>query len=74
MHKGIANAGTPVLLVWGREDRVIPIAQAEVIRASIPSLEFVRVDSAGHLPHLEQAAVVNAAVLAFLARHRPVVR
>lgn len=74
LHTGIARAGTPVLLVWGREDRVIPIAQAEVIRASIPSLEFVPVDSAGHLPHLEQAAVVNAAVLAFLAKHPPAAR
>lgn len=74
IHARIARAGTPVLLVWGREDRVIPISQAELIRGRIPSLEFVPVDSAGHLPHLEQAAVVNAAVLGFLARHPPAPR
>lgn len=74
IHTRIARAGTPVLLVWGRQDTVIPISQAELIRRRIPSLEFVPVDSAGHLPHLEQTAVVNAAVLGFLSRHPPAPR
>jgi pimeloyl-ACP methyl ester carboxylesterase len=74
IHTRIARSGTPVLLVWGRQDTVIPIAQAEEVRGRIPALEFVPVDSAGHLPHLEQTAVVNAAVLAFLAKHPPAAR
>ncbi len=71
MHGQLASQGTPLLLVWGREDTVVPIAQAEDVRGRIPSVEFVAVDSAGHLPHLERAAEVNAALFAFLARHAP---
>lgn len=69
VHGRIARQGTPVLLVWGRQDTVVPIAQADTLRAHIPSTEFVPVDSAGHLPHLEQAPVVTAALLAFFAKH-----
>lgn len=69
LHTQIARQGTPVLLLWGKQDPVIPIAQAEDVRRRIPSVEFVPIDSSGHLPHLEQTAVFNAAMFSFLARH-----
>lgn len=69
LHEDVAATQVPVLLVWGREDRTVPIAQAEEIRARIPRLTWVPVDSAGHLPHLEQSAVVHTAMLAFLRAH-----
>jgi len=39
------------------------------VRRAIPSLVFFPVDSAGHLPHLEQTALVNARLFDFLAAH-----
>lgn len=72
LHTRIARQGTPVLLIWGKQDPVIPIAQAEDVKRRIPSVEFVAIDSSGHLPHLEQTTVFNAAMFSFLARH-PVV-
>lgn len=68
LHARIAAQGTPVLLLWGKQDRTLSITQAETVRGRIPSLEFVPIDSSGHLPHLEQAQVFNAAMFAFLSR------
>ncbi|MRW92224.1 alpha/beta fold hydrolase [Duganella sp. FT80W] len=65
----IARAGTPVHLVWGKQDPTIPVAQAANIRKAIPALEYTEIDQAGHLPQMEQPAVFNQRVLAYLAAH-----
>lgn len=67
----IARAGTPVLLVWGKQDATVPISHAENVTRAIPTTEFFAVDSAGHLPHLEQAGAFNARLFEFLARNAP---
>ncbi len=59
----------PVLIVWGRQDPVAPFAESRDLLAAIPRATLVPVDSAGHLPHLEQPGVVIPAVVRFL--HRP---
>ncbi len=69
LYASIRAAGIPVLLVWGKQDPVVPIANAEIVTRAIPTTEFFAVDSAGHLPHLEQAQAVNARLLSFLAAH-----
>lgn len=69
LHAQVARTGVPVLLVWGTEDATVPIALAEDLRGPIPALRFVPIDSAGHLPHLERAPAVNAALFAFLREH-----
>lgn len=69
IYAKIAQWGTPVLLVWGKQDQTLPIADAENLTRAIPTAEFFPVDSAGHLPHLEQTTVFNARMFAFLAAH-----
>ncbi|MCC6243340.1 MAG: alpha/beta hydrolase [Gemmatimonadaceae bacterium] len=66
LFREVGLSGVPVLLVWGKQDQTTPIAGAEVIRQAIPSLELAVIDSAGHLPHIEQAALVNAKLQNFL--------
>ena len=56
----------PILLVWGREDRVAPFASSRAVVAALPRATFVPVDSAAHLPHLERPDVVVPAVVRFL--------
>jgi len=65
----IRDAGTPVLLVWGKQDRTLPIGDAENVTRVITATEFFAVDSAGHLPHLEQTQAFNARMFSFLAAH-----
>ena len=69
MYAKIAQWGTPVLLVWGKQDQTLAIANAENVTRAIPTAEFFPVDSSGHLPNLEQAALFNARVFAFFAAH-----
>jgi len=49
---------TPVSVVWGVADRVIPAAQAESVTGAVRYL----VDGAGHMPHMERPAQVQAAI------------
>ena len=59
----IAMLAMPVQLVWGRNDRVIPVAQAEALTARLP---VHIVDAAGHLPHMEKTAEVNRLIGQFI--------
>jgi pimeloyl-ACP methyl ester carboxylesterase len=56
----------PVLIVWGRQDPVAPLEDSEALLAAMPRATFVPVDSAAHLPHLEQTGLVVPAVVRFL--------
>lgn len=57
----------PVLVVWGREDSVTPLAQGEQIASLFPHATLEVLDGVNHLPHVEKPAEVVAAMLAFLA-------
>lgn len=46
----------PVLVVWGKEDQVLPAAHADNAPASF-KVELL--DAVGHMPHMEAAAEVN---------------
>lgn len=57
----------PTLLVWGKQDRLIPPAYAEAFANAIENTSTVMVADAGHmLPH-EQPAAVAEALLAHLS-------
>jgi pimeloyl-ACP methyl ester carboxylesterase len=60
----------PVLIVWGRQDRTAPFKESGALLAAMPRATLVPVDSAGHLPHLEQPAMVAGAVVRFLRQPR----
>ena len=56
----------PTLLVWGDEDRLIPVEQAETWRGLIPNAEVKIFPGAGHLVLDEKPEAVDA-VTRFLA-------
>ncbi|MFM7752691.1 MAG: alpha/beta fold hydrolase [Opitutaceae bacterium] len=66
LYREIERASYPVLLVWGREDAVLPLAGAERIRSVVTRTEFLVVDEAGHLPQMERPDVFEPRLLAFL--------
>ena len=58
-------AGQPVLVIWGREDRIIPARHA----ANAPAGASVEVlDGAGHMAMMEKAGDVNGLVKRHIAR------
>lgn len=58
----------PTLVIHGRDDTLIPPAEAEAMAKAIPGAELRLVDGAGHLVHLEQPTAVNQAITAFYKR------
>jgi pimeloyl-ACP methyl ester carboxylesterase len=56
-------------LVIHDADTAIPLAKAQAMKASIPGAEMV-VAEGGHSVNLTNPVPVNAAIEAFLARHR----
>ncbi|MEO0409234.1 MAG: alpha/beta fold hydrolase [Cyanobacteria bacterium P01_A01_bin.135] len=62
----LAQLCQPTLLIWGTEDRVIPIAQAEELCHS-PRLTRLNVPNVGHYLYDEAAGTVNQAILDWAA-------
>ena len=52
-----AGGAVRVTVIWGRADRIIPAAQAEAVAAAARHLL-----DAGHMPHMERPAEVQAAI------------
>jgi pimeloyl-ACP methyl ester carboxylesterase len=56
-----------LLLVWGAEDHVVPLAVGEACRAALGGAALAIIPGAGHAPYAEQPAAFDAKFLAFLA-------
>ena len=54
----------PTQIIWGRDDRIIPVAHAERLGGKLP---VHILDGAGHLPHMEKSGEVNRLIAAFTA-------
>jgi triacylglycerol lipase len=57
---------TPTLVVWGKQDKLIPIAMGERYAAGIAGAKLVSFDKCGHVPPIEKTEEFLAAVTAFL--------
>jgi 3-oxoadipate enol-lactonase len=62
----LAAIDVPTLIIHGAEDRLIPLAEAQAMKAACRSAELVVIPDAGHLPNLEQIDDFNDAVIDFL--------
>ena len=56
----------PVLLVWGKNDGVIPYASHQRVLRGLPHARFATFDQCGHLPMLEQSTAFNRELAQFL--------
>jgi pimeloyl-ACP methyl ester carboxylesterase len=56
----------PSLIVWGREDRVVPPECADLFHAALPKSRLTVLDKCGHFPQFEKSAEFNRVVLDFL--------
>ena len=54
----------PVTVVWGSADQVIPSGQAESVTGAARHV----LEGAGHMPHMERPAEVQAAIEEAIAR------
>jgi pimeloyl-ACP methyl ester carboxylesterase len=56
----------PVLLIWGREDAVVPFQHAETVRAAVKAEDLVVFENAGHAVMYERSEDVNRTLAGFL--------
>lgn len=56
----------PTLLIWGRQDGLVPVSEGERFNKDIAGSKLVVFDQCGHMPQVEKAVEFNAAVLKFL--------
>ena len=63
----LARVTTPTLILWGREDRFIPVASAGWYARNLPHARSVIYDGVGHLPMEETPDRSAADVRAFMA-------
>ena len=61
--RGIA---TPTLLVWGREDKIIPLSACQRYQRAIKGARARLLDQCGHMPEMEKPEEFVEAVLDFL--------
>lgn len=56
----------PTLVLWGRQDGLVPLAYGERWRERIPGARLVVIEECGHLPPIEKPSAFADAVLGFL--------
>ena len=54
LPRRLRRATVPTLLVWGKQDKLIPPAYAEEYKRLLPSAQLAYIDQCGHDPTIEQ--------------------
>lgn len=69
IYQSLGRQQRPVDLIWGEQDQVVPLTQADRVLAALGSSAMLRrIPGAGHLPQADQADETHAALLDALRR------
>ena len=63
---GLASITSPVLILWGARDPIVPLAHALAAAERLRDAELRVFEECGHVPMLEQTQAFNDAVSSFL--------
>ena len=58
---------TPTLIVWGRQDAIIPVECGELFQRALPNSTLRIIDNCGHSPAVEKPQEFLNLVTEFLA-------
>jgi 2-hydroxy-6-oxonona-2,4-dienedioate hydrolase len=64
----LASIHAPTLVVWGRQDGLIPLASGKKLQDGIPGATLVLIEECGHAPEIEKPGEFNRALLEFLGK------
>ncbi len=62
----LSSIEASTLIIWGKQDPVIPVEYANVAHEGIANSELFLLDRCGHAPFLEYPAKVNEKIIDFL--------
>ena len=63
--------GIPTLLVWGSEDRIVPVGHAKKAHEAMPGSQLEIFEGAGHFPHQTDPARFESLLDDFIAKTTP---
>jgi pimeloyl-ACP methyl ester carboxylesterase len=62
----LAQLQLPTLILWGANDRILGIDDAEKFHQAIPQSKLIWIENCGHVPHLEQPQTTAQHILNFV--------
>lgn len=62
----LARINIPTLIIWGKEDKLIPFEYAQQFVNAIPNCKFIPIEGCGHSPYVEDPEKVAMVVKEFL--------
>jgi pimeloyl-ACP methyl ester carboxylesterase len=66
LQAAMTSMKQPTLVVWGRNDRLLPVDHTRILETKLPSQRQIIFDACGHAPMFEKAAEFNKVVLEFI--------
>jgi pimeloyl-ACP methyl ester carboxylesterase len=66
LRKWLHRIDVPTLILWGRDDKLIPAAYGAAYRDLIPGARLQTLEGCGHLPHVERSSETLAAATVFI--------
>jgi 4,5:9,10-diseco-3-hydroxy-5,9,17-trioxoandrosta-1(10),2-diene-4-oate hydrolase len=70
IRAGLGTITAPTLILWGRQDRILPVSQALDAAGRIPGARLHVFERCGHMPNVEYPEEFNRLVLEFLQEDR----
>lgn len=70
IHAGLGTITAPTLILWGRQDRILPVSQALDAAGRIAGARLHVFERCGHMPNVEYPEEFNRIVLDFLQEDR----
>jgi pimeloyl-ACP methyl ester carboxylesterase len=63
----IAAVKIPALIIWGKQDVLLPVSLGQALHAALPHATFIILPDSGHRPMLAHPELLSTMVLDFLA-------
>lgn len=67
LQAAMPSIQAPALVVWGKQDNLLPVKQADVLKRLLPKVEVKLYNHCGHAPMVECAQEFNGDVLRYWA-------
>lgn len=64
----LGSIKTPTLVIWGKQDKLVPLSSGERYAAGIAGAKLVTFEKCGHVPPVEKTEEFVGTVTAFLGR------
>lgn len=63
----LARIHQPTLVLWGQQDRIVPVAQGRELRDEFPTLNWIEIPNGGHCVYDECSDIINTTILNWLS-------